>query len=78
MNQEFKTFVLQKVRTNEKMIVNKKKLEVKVILEFAALFRKTDSLSSIPFILMKYYRGKRKVWKIIGTRQEEKVLGNGA
>ena len=77
MNQEFKTFVEQNVNANEKMVVIKK-LEVIVIPEFAALFlKKINMLSNIQFILKKFYRRKRKVWKISEIRKEEKVLGNG-
>ena len=62
INQEFKSFVMKKVKENDKMVVNKKKLEVKVVPEFAALFRKTDSLSSNVFKLILCYRGKMKIW----------------
>ena len=68
MNQEFKAFVLKKVRENEKMVVIKKKLEVKVASEFANLFRKTDTLSSKVSILITWYRGKGKIWKAVGIR----------
>ena len=61
MNQEFKTFVLKKVRENEKMVIIKKKLEVKVAPEFANLFRKTDMLSSKASILITWYKGKEKI-----------------
>ena len=43
MNQEFKAYVLKMVIENEKMMVIKKKIEVKVAPEFANLFRKTDT-----------------------------------
>ena len=62
INQKFKSFVMKKAKENDKMVVNKKKLEVKLVPEFAALFRKTDSLSSNVFILILCYRGKRKIW----------------
>ena len=53
---------MKKVKENDKMVVNKKKLEMKVVPEFAALLRKTDSLSSNVLILILCYRGKRKIW----------------
>ena len=62
INQEFKSFFMKKVKENYKMVVNKKKLEMKVVPEFAALLRKTDSLSSNVLILILCYRGKRKIW----------------
>ena len=76
MNQELKTFVQQKAKANEIMVVITKKLEVNVIPEFSALFsKKTNSLSSIPLVFMKFYRVKekfKKYWSKVVRESTEK------
>ena len=46
ITEDFKGFVFDVVKRNEKMIVKKKKLEVDLLPEFAEVFNKTDIYSS--------------------------------
>ena len=58
------------------MVVNKKKLEVKVAPEFSAMFKKSDTLSSKRCSLKSTYRRERKICQTFSTRTKEEILGN--